>query len=186
MSHKNVFFLNVMFIALLAFGVLSYVEQRGTVQVSVIRECGERYCFTPLEGSSGMYYSDNNSTTGLLWCSSIGGDLIAERGCLHEVGHFLDDVMGRVSRTNEFKSFIDKFYEENNLDEYNGELRTLEGLIATFPGIGENETASMGEVVNWGGYTELYADIYSYWISGYIEIPDSFLVFFGRGVTEWR
>ena len=79
--------------------------------------------------------------------------------CLHENGHRLDNG---TSKTAEWVAQVDRIYAlGQNIDA----RRAPEiALIANFPGIGDNQRLSIAYLpfVTWGGYSELYAELYAY------------------------
>ncbi len=83
-----------------------------------------------------------------------------EYACLHETGHWIDDGLGRPSKSESFKLYIDTMIEWCN-DESNEGLYNYHYWcwIKDFYGINGNPLHDG----YWGGYGELYADIYEYW-----------------------
>lgn len=87
--------------------------------------------------------------------------------CLaHEIGHAIDYSNGNVSETKEFREAVDLSIEmlKDDRSEYCSWCFVAEQITAEFPGINGNplRRSSKGE---WGGYKELYADLFAYGFS---------------------
>lgn len=87
--------------------------------------------------------------------------------CLaHEIGHAIDLSNGDISKTKEFQEAVELSIEmlEDDSIGFCSWCYVTEQLIAGFPGINGNslESSSKGE---WGGYSELYADLFAYGFS---------------------
>ena len=90
--------------------------------------------------------------------------------CIHENGHKIDEEHNWISTTKEWKVAVDNYrhnliYNEPPWEEF--DLRFF-----SFPGIGSDrikcdwfQSCFIG---GWGGYSELYADVWK-WNSGKIE-----------------
>ncbi len=97
---------------------------------------------------------------------------ITEDACLHEVGHWVDKDLERPSRSEEFTQVIDELI-------LNCSYKLLEHCwMAIFPGVYGNDFTDDG----WGGYSELYAAIYSYDLLYDTPIP-TVLEEFYKGIT---
>lgn len=105
-----------------------------------------------------------------------------KESCLHETGHRLDFQLGSISKKKEFHlavkvylsilwnypEFRDSF--SNHFINYSGITQPLED---------ENRLLFIGNG-SWGGFSELYADIYT-WSGGNIEsIPAIFRGFYRK------
>ena len=89
------------------------------------------------------------------------------RSCLgHEIGHAIDNANGQISKTQEFREAVELSIEmlEDDRIKSRGWGFITEQIIAVFPGINGNplKQYSGGE---WGGYEELYADLFDYGLS---------------------
>ena len=138
-------------------------------------ECGKEYAL--MVNAAGVYCKDGN-----FWCSN-------ERACLHEVGHFVDERLGYPSKSegepvtfargvilsNElsWQQAIDEYYLENLTALQVCEVLLFECIVWKWPGIWDKDRIS-----GWGGYTELYAELYAYWRLGWMEMPHEFLKFY--------
>ena len=89
--------------------------------------------------------------------------------CLHEVGHKTDHHLGWVSRTEKFHHDIDVY--RLGIWEYPQFRDEMSLKFNTFPGLGSiyiksyNPLESTYWSQGWGGYSELYASIVS-WYDG--------------------
>lgn len=100
--------------------------------------------------SVSKYFPDLN----LIWCTD-------EIYCLHEVGHHVDRLGGYISQTKEFQSSVDKYI--STLDDCHGNER-VDCWMVDFPGVNNNPLAEGDGVEhNWGGYGEMYANLYAYY-----------------------
>lgn len=102
--------------------------------------------------------------TGLFMCSYEGA-------CLHEIGHWIDHDLDMPSQSNKFKKEVDQIVkwcreEDNSNYPY--------CYLQDFPGIAGNPLDSD----NWGGYTEVYATIYSTARENGVSIPAELLIFY--------
>lgn len=100
-----------------------------------------------------------------LWCTS-------EYTCLHEVGHAVDSMNGRPSVSPEFQAAIESLAKQSWVFEWGG----LRARLTVFPGILARSMLS-GPIGEWGGYRELYAELYAYFHRGG-EIPPELQPFF--------
>lgn len=97
--------------------------------------------------------------------------------CFHELGHIKNDQLDNPSESPEFKKAIDDFLEWciGGKRFWPTECEHLE----TFPGINGNEL----RFGFWGGYEELYADLFMFETWNNLENPESIKVFFN---IHWR
>ena len=120
-------------------------------------------------------------------------------GCRHERGHRLDQSLGFVSQTPEFQAAISRYIEGcENIDTTVDQDTLLGvvivcGIVDEFPGVSAPHkpydnpiTAllfSMHDNNGWGGYDELYAEIFEF--SEYVIIPAELAGFFGEDETKY-
>ena len=103
-----------------------------------------------------------------------------EGACIHEVGHWLDKYLGYISETIEFQEALD-LYIQSCVEK--NDLGSIEYYcnLARFPGLVGNplESHTFGnETVEWGGYTEAYAEMYEYSVLYNHEMPSELSEFF--------
>lgn len=84
--------------------------------------------------------------------------------CLaHEIGHAIDSISGRISETEEFQKAVElsiEMCEDDPREFYDGCFIT-EYLITEFPGVNGNPLSVLSKS-EWGGYKELYAELFAY------------------------
>lgn len=97
--------------------------------------------------------------------------------CFHELGHIKNDQLDNPSNSPKFKKAIDEYLEWciGGKRFWPTECEHLE----TFPGINGNELARGF----WGGYEELYADLFMYQTWHNLLVPDNVKIFFD---IHWR
>ena len=97
--------------------------------------------------------------------------------CLHEVVHKYDweYIDGRISSTKRFQDAIEIYISE--VAEKDTTIY-IERFIYNFPGVGGNELAGY----DWGGYQELFAEIFTVTQMKGLEIPAEFIQFYDNGV----
>jgi len=85
--------------------------------------------------------------------------------CLaHEIGHAIDSSNDWVSETEEFQKAVDLSLEmlEDDRTEFCSWCYIAEQILATSPGINGNPLLKDSSGNEWGGYSELYANIFAY------------------------
>jgi len=99
--------------------------------------------------------------------------------CLHELVHKFDweSKDYQISESQEFKSAV-AYYYTGLLDKKN--LTWFENYVLTFPGVG-GEYLDYG-VGGWGGFNELYAEIFAVTTYYNIEMPKEFEPFYDRDI----
>lgn len=87
-----------------------------------------------------------------------------EWACLHETAEMLRDKYGDPCLSEEWRTTIDAW------------------VTTDFPGVQENPMANApwGE---WGGYCELYPELYAMWRMNFIELPPEIYVFYQ---SNWK
>lgn len=127
-----------------------------------------------LLGIGGGYYYLGEGI-GKILCTS-------EITCLHEVGHHKDSLLENPSASTQWITEVDHFILMC--------LASVEHFFCTikdFPGIYGNPMQDLvlntGDIMKWGGYSELYAHIYEYSISQGEDKPTSFEVFY---TNNWK
>lgn len=93
-----------------------------------------------------------------------GQETLDNYSCLaHEIGHVIDFRNGNISRSKEFQEAVDLSIEmlEDDSIGFCSWCYITEQIIAEFSGINGNplERIFRGK---WGGYSELYADLFAY------------------------
>jgi len=99
--------------------------------------------------------------------------------CLaHEVGHAIDKANGYVSKTEEFQKAVELSIEmlENDRSGPCSWCFVTEQVIAPFSGINGNPLSAIS-TDEWGGYAELYAQLFEYGFS-LDEIPPPLRIFY--------
>ncbi len=141
------------------------IEVIKTIEVVTILEM----CPPEIIDAAGYYYSLENLQAKII-CTTEGS-------CIHETGHHLDRLLGWPSLSLEWKTTIDKFIEKCN-QEFDNPFCTFKD----FPGIYGNPLAVVdmpdGTTQEWGGYRELYAQIYEHSILTMQEKPIEIHVFY--------
>jgi hypothetical protein len=107
--------------------------------------------WTKYRGSTGLYAPYIN----VIWCSD-------EFSCLHEVGHFVDTKLDNPSQSEEFRVAVQNCIETCA----NQELRNM---LIEFP--------IENGCFEWGGYRELYAELYALYQSDF-QLPYELIAFF--------
>ena len=105
-----------------------------------------------------------NTISTLMWCTKEGT-------CIHEVGHWKDDKSDWISNTIEFQEAVDNFIMECT---ENRDTSSYCVKLVMFPGINGNELNEKG----WGGYGELYAEMYVYNLYYKEPLPNIFIEFY--------
>ncbi len=104
--------------------------------------------------------------------------------CQHEIGHALDDFIGYPSETDEWKNTVDSFVE-GCIEEY---IASFFCGMSDYAGINGNPmhiiTDSEGGESDWGGYSELYANIFELSRNNLKRIPEPLGKFFDIGWNE--
>jgi hypothetical protein len=101
--------------------------------------------------------------------------------CLHETGHSIDYRRGHISQSYEFAETVQIFRIVSNT---NNTVDEMSYRIRKFPGIGsdyEQTTCRLFikcEPEGWGGYSELYAEIYAMADGNINNIPEVFRPFY--------
>ena len=135
----------------------------------------------PIPHDIGGYYAGD----GVIVVNLGHGAKKDERNALHEVAHMLDiDIFDNISQSPEFQNAIIAFIEANKTDGLC--IRQMICLIQDFPGINGNPmrvityTLPDGTEITreWGGYFELYAEIYAQWKTGWAELPKELYPFY--------
>lgn len=122
----------------------------------------------PLPGQGGVY----NPITELMWCSYY-------YGCLHEIGHKLDDDAGWISHTPEFSEAVYLFIgSELIAHDTNSQSYKLAHKIILQPG-----------VISWSGrwldsQSEIYATIFAFSDGKRENMPYIFREFYNWGEAE--
>ena len=103
--------------------------------------------------------------------------------CLHELVHEYDWESGekQISETPKFKTAVANYYKSIMDKE---EKTWLEEYIYTFPGVG-GEYLDYG-VGGWGGFGELYAEIFSASFLRGLDIPKEFEQFYDKKIILER
>lgn len=125
-------------------------------------------------GSRNQNYYD--LSTGQIVCQ-------LQSDCLHEFGHKIDFQNNWISKSPAWKKSID-IYRSVVWQSIQGRDFMSERIVF-FPGIGASRIPDFNPVNTsfweggWGGYTELYAEIYA-WSDGDVsKIPPSLQSFYG-------
>jgi len=97
--------------------------------------------------------------------------------CFHELAHIKNDQLGYPSQSPEFRKAIDEYLEwcKSNKRFWPVECAHLE----SFPGINGNELNNRG----WGGYEELYCDLFEKYIWNNWQLPENVKIFSN---IHWR
>lgn len=108
---------------------------------------------------------------GFIYCKS-------NTACIHEQGHVLDRKLGNISETEEYKKSIIEYANGSLLANSRNEIVDK---ILVFPGV--NQPMSMSGFASrlqggWGGYKELYADIWANCDGNIEQIPVSLQPYF--------
>ncbi len=88
--------------------------------------------------------------------------------CLaHEIGHAIDLSNGWISETEEFQEAVDLSIEmlEDDRSGFCSWCSIAEYIVAAFPGINGNLSLEDSPNHGWGGYSELYAELFAYGFS---------------------
>ena len=96
-----------------------------------------------------------------------------EFACIHEVGHWKDEDLDWISGTIEFKEALDSFILQCEEIEDSGEGSYYCNLIR-FPGVNGNDLTEE----DWGGYVEVYAEMYVYDMLLGHPLPQIFVEFY--------
>ena len=121
-----------------------------------------------------MLYMSSNETSGVY--NSIINTIICEteKSCFHEIGHRKDDILDWPSMSPEFKLVVDNYI--NWCIEYEAQDYYCMFLIG-FYGINGNDYKDTG----WGGYSEVYAEIYEFSKYYGVSIPWAFVRYYEEG-----
>ena len=100
--------------------------------------------------------------------------------CLHENGHKIDESKNWISHTKEWENVVENY--RHNLIYNKPPWKESDLHLFNFPGIGSNRIDCKWFqsciTTGWGGYSELYAEIWK-WSGGRIEnIPFEFREFY--------
>ena len=98
--------------------------------------------------------------------------------CLHECVHKYDydgTLYPTISTTERFHKAVDDYIKEVGKKE---NTVYLERFIYNFPGVSGNELAGY----DWGGYHELFAEIFTVTEMKGLEIPEEFIQFYDNGI----
>ena len=149
---------------LIAFGVSIIMEERENTRETIREGTRIENAKTYIkEGhAEGLYLGD-----GVILCSG------EEYACIHEVAHRMDESLGNVSESPEFRTALDDFIKEC---ERTGDSGTIDYYcnLQRFTGINGNALGEKG----WGGYGEAYAEMYKYEVHGNFLLPQIFEEFF--------
>lgn len=116
-------------------------------------------------------------------CALIAVD---EFTAIHEVGHCIDYWYGNISETKEFQDAVENYIKQNRKPESECVgIRNKEDIICElqiFPGIAgnlmhTNDDPGLAPVGVWGGYDEVYAEIYALW-HYYYDLPEELRYFY--------
>jgi hypothetical protein len=118
------------------------------------------------------FYTPIGGGNGLIWCTD-------EYSCLHEIGHHIDSTLGWPSKTLEFRNAIASCSKDwSNIHEL-GCSPTLSSYVTIFPGVGSSPNDKyFGQT--WGGYSELYAELYALHVSDLIIVPEYLIEFYSK------
>lgn len=104
--------------------------------------------------------------------------------CQHEVGHSLDDFLGYPSVTEEWRNTVENFIE-GCIEEY---VFSFFCPIQYWGGVNGNPLTVYerpnGDIVEWGGYSELYASIFEQSRTSLKKIPEPLAQFFSIDWSE--
>jgi hypothetical protein len=109
--------------------------------------------------------------------------VVCDTECLHENGHKLDHSLGDISKSESFQTAVKVYLAilwnyPAYRDEFSKNFIGYAGITA--PYLDDTRFISVFSGREWGGYSELYADIYK-WSGGNIEeIPTSLRKFYER------
>ena len=158
---------NKLWIFLFVFEILALVYLIGFIT----GEGDKVYDRSDLNGASGTYFG--------------GGRIVCIPNvstCQHEVGHAQDDFLRWPSESEKFKAAVDKFMEdckkgiedelfcENTINDAGVNGNPLREFIR-----------EDGDILMWGGYSELYAHIFEIKHAFLQPIPDSLNIYFLEG-----
>jgi hypothetical protein len=112
-----------------------------------------------------------------------------QNSCLHEMGHQLDNELGNISKSKEFQlatlAYIKIIWDYPQFRD------TFSNLFIGYSGITspyQDENRIIFKLANntnkWGGYSELYADIFAYVNGDISKIPEFFRGFYERRINE--
>jgi hypothetical protein len=98
----------------------------------------------------------------------------SEGTALHEVGHLVDEELGLPGDTEEWKRAVDLLAQQCRSNVYN----RVYCFVAYFPGINGNLHPG------WGGYGELYAELYHYVVMDYFVLPQELAEFYPDWISR--
>ena len=143
-----------------------YILEARSAEIAALETKVEGMIVIPAlpEFAGGQYLGN-----GLLNCQS-------ERACIHELGHYKDELMGFPSRSPEFQKAVSDYYAQHEIDKITACFGGLNCLLWRMPGIMNHPRLESAD--GWGGFSELYAEIYAGWRLGKFDIPVEFFPFF--------
>jgi hypothetical protein len=105
--------------------------------------------FAKVRDAGGLYLHG----TGVIWCTT-------EFSCLHEVGHHVDHLKGYPSQGRAFQAAVGRLAAQRHPHP---RYIAAQNIILALP---------EGGLLAWGGYAELYADLYALHMWGVPLPPD--------------
>lgn len=100
-------------------------------------------------------------------------------GCAHEQAHSIDRNLGFPSQSKEFKEAVESIRANGSMYGW---------IIEAFPGVNDNPMFQPDSFLQrlyllgfgWGGYGELYADLYAYHVIYGVPIPNTLAPFYSN------